>query len=401
MNCDKRTLIGFGFLMSAGLCAVLAEGVKSPWLVGKRYETTVKYDIVMENVRIKPTDKYGYFETSELTMRPAYHYVTDNITTNGVNWWAFRRYDECQNTIEGLDVKKWKTKGLWNKVVSLWDRYVPPRKYVELKDCRAEKFFNVFDDDSNAQTFDAGNSHLLVSWNEPSLYGENASPIRVWDIPNSDIRKLGYSDAAKKYRERGAFRSQKVAEAIQSEMKLYGSTMFETEVVAFEDILKAKDGKRFRLDVAKLHGLLMPAIKKMVEFKGDVWVEKTALKPSETRGKFENNLFDGMKLTVVQSENLEVRYRRELDEELRGNDYSVEIPNAQMPSDTIELWFDSRHGFLRYALVQLTIPDYEGDIPNPKLGKVLKDIHGQISGNLVFRCEYFTDVGDVMTEDKE
>lgn len=402
MNYAEKRLIGVGLGAAVGLCAVAAE-MKSPWLVGKRYETTIKYDIVMKNVRIEPTDKYGYFETPQLTMTPTYHYVTDNITTNGVNWWAFRRYDNCQNTIQGLNIKAWKFKdkvGFLDKIVSIWDFYVPPRKYVELKDCKAESFFNVFDEDANARSFNAGESELLIGWNESILHGNKSSTVKLWDIPKFEIKACGYRDIAGIYRKKSEYSFAKCADAIKSEMKLYGSTMFETEVVAFEKILRAKDGKRFRLDVTKLHGLLMPAIRQMIEFRGDIIVEKTALKPSETKEYLKTNPFDGMKLAVVQSDNLEISYRKEEDEKSRRY-YSLEVPNAQRLSDTIELLFDSRHGFLRYALIRLTIPNYEGEIPNPKLGRILKNIQGQISGDLVFCCEYFTDVGDMMTEDRQ
>ena len=148
--------------------------------------------------------------------------------------------------------------------------------------------------------------------------------------------------------------------------------------------------KTWIIDAADINSLLATEeLKKLISFKGTLKVERFPIfqRDCERVGLLP---FIGWKVRVMDSSGAEVGYDTGDGYVPFGFTVSADGPNH------IEFWFDANNEVLRYAKVVIEKKDYEGNIPNPNLGKMLSQVKGTAKGSVIFKCEYKTSVNQTL-----
>ena len=148
--------------------------------------------------------------------------------------------------------------------------------------------------------------------------------------------------------------------------------------------------KKWPIDAEAINGLLATKeLRKLICFRGMLNVERFSIRPSDCE-RVGLDPFSGWKVCVMDSSGAEVGYDT-------GDGYvpfSFQI--ARDGKNKIEFWFDANNETLRYAKVEIEKEDYEGNIPNPNLGKMLSKVKGTARGSVVFKCEYRTSINQTL-----
>jgi hypothetical protein len=148
--------------------------------------------------------------------------------------------------------------------------------------------------------------------------------------------------------------------------------------------------KTWTIDAGAINGLLATEdLKKLISFKGTLEVERFSIRPGDCQ-KVGLSPFSGWKVCVMDSSGAELGYDT-------GNGYDpFSFTISRDGKNRIEFWFDANNEVLRYAKIEIEKEDYEGNIPNPNLGKMLSQVKGTARGSVVFKCEYKTSMNQAL-----
>lgn len=249
-----------------------------------------------------------------------------------------------------------------------------------------EQFDIFYDTEHNAVQFSPETQRLFLKWDEKSIDNyikngshKNALELRIGSVELrvEDALSNGWNALSKPG-------SPSVNETISSEFGVTASVIFDDPNGKFR--LLEKERENWTIDASAINGLLATdALKKLICFKGTLNVERSPVRPTDCE-KVGLDPFVGLKVQVVDANDAEMGYDT-------GEGYQpFPIAFSQNGKNKIEFWFDSNNEILRYAHIVIEKENYEGNIPNPNLGKTLSQIKGMASGNAKFECEYTTSI---------
>lgn len=420
MFCGKNLLLVS--LLAPLFSAVAQESPKETtctiWQPGLRYETKIHYELTSSQVSIVPGDKdkyQGCYTLEKVSFHPTVRCVTENIRKEGTCYTAYRFYDNVFNSAEGIEAIHWNsTKKWW--ISRKWDEFfhdVDPEKIL------AEPF-QIFGEDTSA--FDDTKDEVLMVWDAESLENflqiqgeqdsedESRTPLRIvtaYTSQNSHSNvasRLKLSDLAKPSSVKSP---QIIQDSISSECNTLASALFwnglsreARKTGARGDALTTlqilADKNDWWINATALNGLLVGEIRNRLAFGGELRVYKRPLrkKDFENAGKGVTERYQGVCLTVVDSEDAYMAYYPE-----NGRDTQIPLEFNNNKKNKIEFWFDTENQVLRHASVAMFFDGYKSRIlPNPGIGKFLKDLKGTANGGFVFKCEYDTAITPELSE---
>lgn len=181
-----------------------------------------------------------------------------------------------------------------------------------------------------------------------------------------------------------------IKNVIISEFGVTASAIFDDPVGT--NWLTIKENKECTINASLINGLLATEeLKKLINFKGVLEAKCYSVRPSDCK-KVGIDPFIGWKIIVTESGNAEVGYDT-------GNGYNpFKITISNEGQNRIEFWYDANNEVVRYAKVEIENKNYEGNIPNPNLGKILSKLNGTAKGSIKFRCTYKTYINQALTE---
>lgn len=388
------------------------KSVQTIWNAGQTYETIVKMTIDISNATLTAASKYkGEYSLPHLVFKPVLRLRTDDIRKNGVNYYGKRAYFEPQQLVEGIDGIKWKSEHVWldprrwvaawrmskNKELQEWKRQNNKLADQIKKNGFAVESFSVFyTDDHKEVDFNPFADSLLLNWSESS----------VRNFQNGERDDL----IAKVYHAKIADGSDALVETHgnipKAEYEIQRKIVAECNVLAYvlyddlsgnrRSLLKNKD--EWKIDAGALNrGLLhYGGMDSLIHFEGDLKVRREAIRPSDCRN-IGLTPFSGDKIYVVDSRGAKAGYHiggRWQPFPLNIDFAKRDDPNANM----MEFWFDADNNVLRYAHIRIVKENYDGDIPNPRLGKMTSALKGSVKGRVSFEIEYWTAVNQPLQE---
>lgn len=411
MNILRRTplnsfSIGLLLCAMAGLVPSARARETTLWQPEHEYHTIIRYDIAVENAELEPGKEksyHGRYKIPSLHFAPVIGFRTSGIERRGNSFYARRQYERGVQTITGLDKVSWESDNWminprrWYRAWCRWrdDDIDPLREEIkafkraksdaeEKGSLPTEEFAMFYDAQHNVVLFDWKSEQLYFKWDVSSFdrYMKNKS--KALDVQIGPLDESSTVDALKRGWE---FRmaDPNIQNTILSEFGISATAVYD-DPTGKHRLIENRD--KWNIDAGAINGLLAtPELRKLINFTGQLQVRRYRLKPSdcEKRGLAP---FDGWKIRVLDSTKAEIGYDT-------GNGYetfpiTISADVEENFGNTIEFWFDAENEALRYAKVEIRNDDYEGNIPNPGLGKMLSKVRGTARGKIVFKAEYQT-----------
>jgi len=347
------------------------------WLPGQQYHVKINYCFEAYDVTVRPSTNFKWrasLRARKIEFRPVIEYDTFGITNIGANCYAYRRYGTALNNFSGASKDAWEweydndLKSMWarkwNDIRNWWQRKGEMTDaWTDLRDVKSEPF-PVF---GESVSFEPDKDYLLLRW-QSNRSGKRQGK-RIFA---SRVKQ----DSAFTYQEPKLYDQQLFSDVVNSECGLLYATMFGR--------LGLKGAEEWYVDATALNSLLCGKLRDVVHFEGEIKVRRSRLTTSEFNLKDFNPRFTGVKLEAIDSNGLTLQYNG-------GRQYSVHA--APEDKCKIEFWFDGIEQALRYANIAVEIPNYDGDIPNPKLGRFTSTFQGTLNGGrFIFTCVYRNDV---------
>ena len=416
MHTSRTIAAILGFAVSVFVGTTRAEdtpkSVQTIWNAGQTYETIVKMTIDVTNATLAAASEYkGSFTLPHIVFKPVLRMRTDDIRKNGVNYFGKRTYGEPNQLVEGIENVEWKYKYGWaapwqwaamwrmskNKDVQEWKRQNKELVAQINKNGVAVESFSVFyTDDHKEVDFNPKTDSLLLNWSESSV--ENFHNGEQDDLI-AKVYLAKMSDGSDSLMEaRGDFpkADYEIQRKIIAECNVLASVLYNDPSGNRRSLLKNK--REWSIDAGALNkGLLhYGGMDSLIHFEGILNVRREAIRPSDCRDICLKP-FNGDKIFVINSKGAKAGYHiggRWQPFPLNIDFAKRDGPNANM----MEFWFDSDHNVLRYAKVRIVKPDYDGDIPNPRLGKATSALKGTVKGRVSFELEYWTAVNQPLPD---
>lgn len=375
MLCANRPLVLL-ILACVGLRMADCYAISNVWLPGFRYEVVAKYGFESTNVEVRPSDSFawnGSYRVNRISFEPIIEFDTEAVTNIGKNCYAHRVYHRALNNFVGASEDDWE----WQsdaKDMSLWGSMCEKIKRGRsdvygsamsgLRNVKGERCepFAIFED-GGSFGFESANDKLLLAWMPEKLLADERSSI--------DVSIIGMSQNG--YRSGRRVDNSIIGDVIRSEVRVLFSSVFGD--------IGVRDREKWDMDAASLNGLLCGKIQDTVRIGGVLTVRRSTIDPAKQLEKF-SVPFSGRKLVVDDTANAYV--------EVSGRRWRFTADQSSQSS--IELWYDGRFQVLRFASIRIKIPNYDGDVPNPKLGKMTKEFKGRLKGDFTFTCEYVCNI---------
>ena len=234
------------------------------------------------------------------------------------------------------------------------------KRKERVKECRAaarqalptETFPVFFDTEHNSVPFSTETQKVFLRWDGRSINNYFANKRNgVLDVRIGPM-KLGTEEAVANGWSKLQAPNPSIHDIIASEFGVTASAIFDDPTGKLRLI---ENRKMWTIDANAINGLLATKeLRKLICFRGMLNVERFSIRPSDCE-RVGLDPFSGWKVRVMQSSGAEVET-------------------------------------LRYAKVEIEKEDYEGNIPNPNLGKMLSKVKGTARGSVVFKCEYRTSI---------
>lgn len=413
----KITLVILAALCTMTTSDLIAADVDAPiqtiWNAGQTYETIVKSTIDVSNATLTTSREYkGSYLLPHLKFQAVIRFKTDDIRKEGVNYFGKRIYSEAEQAVHGIENIKWESKHVWcdprrwvaawrmshNKEVAEWEREneVLVR---QMKDGRVpvERFAVFYTDDHREVDFNTFSDSLLLNWTESSVrnfqHGEQGDLIvkvyhaKIGDNSDAIINASGNIPKAE----------YEIQRKIVAECNVLASVLYDDPNGKRPSLMK-KGKREWKIDAGALNkGLLFyGGMNSLIYFEGCLKARREPIRPSDCRG-IGLTPFSGDKIYVIDSRGAKAGYHvggRWQPFPLNIDYTRRDDPNANM----MEFWFDADNNVLRYAKIRIVKEDYDGDIPNPRLGKMTSALKGSVKGRVAFEIEYWTAVNQPLPE---
>ena len=388
------------------------KSIQTIWNAGHTYETIVKMTIDVSNATLTAASEYkGSYSLPHLVFKTVIRLRTDDIRKNGVNYYGKRTYAEPNQIVEGCGGIKWESKHVWidprrwvaawrmskNKELQEWKRQNKELADQIKKNGVAVEAFSVFyTDDHKEVAFNPVADSLLLNWSESSVRnfqnGERDDLIaKVYHAKKTegsetllkargDIPKAGYE----------------IQRKIVAECNVLASVLYDDPSGNRRSLLKNKN--EWKIDAGALNkGMLhYGGMDSLIHFEGTLKVRREPIRPSDCKN-IGLTPFSGDKIYVVDSRGAKAGYHiggRWQPFPLNIDFAKRDDPNANM----MEFWFDADNNVLRYAHIRIVKENYDGDIPNPRLGKMTSALKGSVKGRVSFEIEYWTAVNQPLPD---
>ena len=410
----KATVLSFVMLAAMGtsLAEDTPKSVQTIWNAGQTYETIVKMTIDVSNATLTASSEYkGSYTLPHLVFKPLLRLRTNDIRKEGVNYYGKRTYEEPNQLVEGIEGIKWKSKHVWldprrwiaawrmsqNKELQEWKKQNEELDKQIKKNGRALEAFSVFyTDDHKEVDFNPFSDALLLNWSESSVKnfqdGEQGDLIaKVYHA------KIGNgSDSILEARGDIPKAEYAIQRKIVAECNVLASVLYDDPTDNRRLLLKNKN--EWKIDAGALNkGLLFyGGMDSLIYFEGSLKVRREPIRPSDCK-KLGLIPFSGDKICVMSSAGAKAGYHiggRRQPFKLNIDFAKRDDPNANM----MEFWFDNDNNVLRYAHIRIVNDDYDGDLPNPRLGKMTSALNGSVKGRVSFELEYWTAVNQPLPE---
>ena len=388
------------------------KSVQTIWNVGQYYDTIVKMTIDVSNAKLTATSEYkGAYELPRIVFKPILRMRTADIRKNGVNYYGKRTYEAPNQLVEGLEGIRWESDHIWInplRWVAAWrmsqnkelQRWVKENKVLAeqiKKNGAAVETFSVFyTDDHNEIEFNPNTDALLLNWSESSVENFHAGKqedliVKVYHANQNDgsdaiLDKCGNLPKAE----------YEIQRKIVAECNVLANVLYDDPSGNRRSPLQNK--KEWKIDAGALNkGILFyGGMSSLIHFEGTLKVRREPIRPSDCR-KIGLTPFSGDKIFVMDSQGAKAGYHiggRWQPFPLSISFEKRDDPNANM----MEFWFDADNNVLRYAKIRIVKDDYDGDIPNPRLGKATSALKGSVKGRVSFELEYWTAVNQPLPE---
>lgn len=304
---------------------------------------------------------------------------------------AEKEYDTVKNRLE-KEKREDKAKKLQEDLAKASERLKVAREKLSSAGhfgLPCEQFDIFYDTQHNSTRFDPSTEKLFLKWDDASIKryfsgkAKNAMSVRIgkMELTTEEALKRGWSSVFPKEA------NDAIRDTIASEFGVTASTIFDDPTGKLRLI---ENRKVWKIDAGSLNGLLATEeLRNFICFKGTLSVERFPVRPTDCAG-VGLSPFEGWKVKVVDSEGATIGYDT-------GEGYEpFPFTIAQDGENRIEFWFDSNNETLRYAKVLIRKEGYEGNIPNPNLGKMLSQLKGKARGNVLFQCEYTTSINQAL-----
>lgn len=412
MNQNHHLGIAASLIIVASASASLAaeadtESVQTIWNAGRHYDTIVKMTIDISNATLTASEEYkGNYKLPHLTFKPIVRFYTDDIIKSGVNYYGRRSYEQPNQLVEGIEDIRWKSKHVWidprrwvaawrmsrDKDISQWksENKELVRQFKE-KGIATEYFAVFYDDDHNPVGFDTLNDALLLNWSESSVRNFHNGEQDDLIVKVYRCGRDADSDAILKARgdlPRAEFEIQR---KVVAECNTLASVLYDDPSGKRRSLLKNK--REWKIDAGAINkGVLFYGnMNSLVFFEGTLKVRREPLLQADCKALGFEKPFGGDKIIVIDSKGANVGYH--VGGRWQPFPLSIDYARRDDPdANRMEFWFDTDNNVLRYARVRIVKEDYDGDIPNPRLGKAASLLKGTVKGRVAFELEYWTAV---------
>ncbi len=392
------------------------KSVQTIWNVGQSYDTIVKMTIDVSDAQLTAASEYrGVYEIPRLAFKPVIRLRTDDIRKHGVNYYGKRTYTAPTQVVEGIEEIRWKSDCLWinplhwvaawrmshNTELQEWKRQNRELiKEIETKDYAVERFSVFYDDGHKEVDFNPDTDALLLNWSESSVQNFNAGGqddliVKVYHTQAQATSDSLCEASGNLPKANNEIQKKIVAECNVLAEVLYDDPSGNRRQGGERLIMNAREWK---IDAGALNrGLLFyGGMDSLIHFEGTLMVRREPIRPSDCR-KVGLIPFSGEKIFVVNSQGAKAGYHiggRWQPFPLTISFEKRNDPNANM----MEFWFDANNEVIRYAKIRIVKDDYDGDIPNPRLGKATSALKGSVQGRVSFELEYWTAVNQLLPE---
>ncbi len=416
MNASRTitAIIGTALLASAGISKAdnTQKSVQTIWNVGQYYDTIVKMTIDVSNAKLTASSEYrGEYELPRLVFKPLLRLRTDDIRKTGVDYYGKRTYSTPVQVVEGLDKIQWKSNHIWinpvrwvaawrmsqNEELQEWKRQNKDLvDQIKDKGYAVENFSVFYSDDHKEVDFNPDADALFLNWSESSVENFHAGKqedliVKVYHANQNDgsdaiLDKCGNLPKAE----------YEIQRKIVAECNVLANVLYDDPSENRRSPLQNK--KEWKIDAGALNkGILFyGGMSSLIHFEGTLKVRREPIRPSDCR-KIGLTPFSGDKILVIDSQGAKAGYHiggRWQPFPLSISFEKRDDPNANM----MEFWFDADNNVLRYAKIRIVKDDYDGDIPNPRLGKATSALKGSVNGRVSFELEYWTAVNQPLPE---
>lgn len=395
------------------LCAEdAAKSVQTIWNVGQYYNTIVKMTIDVSNAKLTASSEYrGGYELPHLVFKPVLQMRTDDIRKNGVNYYGKRTYSDPNQLVEGLEGVRWESDHIWinplrwvaawrmsrNKELQQWTKENKVLAGQIKKNGVAVETFSVFyTDDHKEVEFNPKTDALLLNWSESSVGNFQAGKqddliVKVYHANKNDgsdaiLEKCGNLPKAE----------YEIQRKIVAECNVYANILYDDPSGNRRSLMKNK--REWGIDASALNkGLLFyGGMNSLIHFEGTLKVRREPIRPSDCRN-IGLTPFSGDKVFVMNSQGAKAGYH--VGGRWQPFPLSISFEKSDDPdANMIEFWFDADNNVPRYAKIRIVKDDYDGDIPNPRLGKATSALKGSVKGRVSFELEYWTAVNQLLPE---
>ena len=401
------------FVATQALSAeVDTNSVQTIWNVGQTYDTIVKMTIDISNATLTAASEYkGSYSLPHLVFRPVLRLRTNDIRKNGVNYYGKRTYVEPKQLVEGIEAVKWKYKYGWAapwQWVAIWrmshDNEIQQWKsqnkeladQIKEKGIAVEAFSVFYTDDHKEVDFNPFSDSLLLNWSESSVRnfhrGEQGDLIvKVYHgkmtNDSGEIVKASGNIPRAEY---------EIQRKIVAECNVLASVLYDDPSGNRRALLGKQ--KEWKIDAGALNrGLLFyGGMNSLIHFDGTLKVRKEPIRPSDCKG-IGLTPFCGDKVFVLNSSGAKAGYH--IGDRWKAFPLNIDYAKREDPNaNMIEFWFDHDNNVLRYAHIRVVRDNYDGDIPNPRLGKMTSALKGSVKGRVSFEIEYWTAVNQPLPE---
>jgi len=375
--------------------AVVSQDACSLWKPKMRYQTRIVYDFAVKNCEIKLGRGYdvenGAYTSPKISFRPIVEYVTEDVCRRGHNYFGKRIYFRPIVTLEGVRNLRWETTSSivnWRRWAAwasrtragkLMAEYVPECKdlanmadLANMNDIEhaTEEYlpFSLSWQTSDSTVFVPEKDALYFEWSDRTFRQRGSDRLKVY------VGKR-QGDSA----DFGAVRTQapeSIADIIRSEGDVSASAIFDAPGRGL-----AIDPNRrvWTIDAGAINGLIQnDKLRKLINFSGTMTVRRKKISMEEISAK-RMSPFDGTCVEVIDSENMVVGYDTD---QSAGNYQTFPVTVGENAESLIEFWFDNANETLRYAEVKIVNHDYDGNIPNPRLGQNISKLKGHAKGDM-------------------
>ena len=417
MNCRRSMTVAFGFalLATAGISSAgdAPSPVQTIWNVGQAYETIVKMSIDVSNATLTAAPEYyGSYQLPHLVFKPVIRMRTDDIRKDGVNYYGKRTYTEARQRVEGIEEVKWKSEMFFSHPWRWFAAWYHMSTNTEIKELKRqneelvrqikekkqpiEPFSVFYTDDHKEVGFDMNADSLLLNWSESSVGNFHAGMKDDLIVKVYHAKKEDGSDALVRVRGDIPKAEHEIQRKIVAECNVLASVLYDDPSGQRRSLLKNR--REWKIDAGALNKgvLFYGGMDSLIHFEGTLKVRREPVRPSDCQKK-RLAPFSGDKIFVISSQGAKAGYHvggRRQPFPLSISYEKRDDPNANM----MEFWFDADNNVLRYAHIRIVKDDYDGDIPNPRLGKAAAALKGSVKGRVSFELEYWTAVNQPLPE---